>query len=124
MAFLLDCEKHLERYGKQTIDDFFNYWSEEDLQGNRMRFEKEDTWNTAKRLYAWDNSEASCNKKAARMRLEKTKQGRTPKPTTSEQAFAKEREEQNAQREAAHEENRRKAISYEEYLTKKNGHET
>ena len=55
MAFLLDCEQYIDSYGKQDIDDFFNYWSEEDSPHGKMRFEKERTWNTAKRLYKWAN---------------------------------------------------------------------
>lgn len=120
MAFLLDCEQYLNSYGKQDIDDFFNYWSEEDSPHGKMRFEKERTWNTAKRLYKWANSEVSCNTKVARFRLAKTKQGRTPQSTAAEQAAAKEREAMEAKWEIEREETKKNAISYEEYLAKKN----
>lgn len=120
MAFLLDCEQYLNSYGKQDIDDFFNYWSEEDSPHGKMRFEKERTWNTAKRLYKWANSEVSCNTKVARFRLAKTKQGRTPQPTAADQAAAKEREAMEAKWEIEREETKKNAISYEEYLAIKN----
>ena len=120
MAFLLDCEQYINRYGKQDIDDFFNYWSEEDSPHGKMRFEKERTWNTGKRLYKWANSEVSCNTKVARFRLAKTKQGRTPQSTAADQAAAKEREALEAKREIEREENKKKAITFEEYLARKN----
>ena len=120
MAFLLDCEQYIDSYGKQDIDDFFNYWSEEDSPHGKMRFEKERTWNTAKRLYKWANSEVSCNTKVARFRLAKTKQGRTSQPTAADQAAAKEREAMEAKWEIEREETKKNAISYEEYLAIKN----
>ena len=120
MAFLLDCEQYIDSYGKQDIDDFFNYWSEEDSPHGKMRFEKERTWNTAKRLYKWANSEVSCNTKVARFRLAKTKQGRTSQPTAADQAAAKEREAMEAKWEIEREETKKNAISYEEYLARKN----
>lgn len=120
MAFLLDCERYIDSYGKQDIDDFFNYWSEEDGPKGKMRFEKERTWNTGKRLFAWANNEVSCNKKVARFRLAKTKQGRTPQSTAADQAAAKEREALEAKREIERAENKKKAITFEEYLARKN----
>lgn len=120
MAFLLDCQQFIDQYGKQNIDDFFNYWSEEDKPNGKMRFEKERTWNIKKRLYTWTNNEYACRTEAARFRLAKTKQGRTPQSTAADQAAAKERQAMEAKWEIEREENKRKALSYEEYLAKKN----
>lgn len=120
MAFLLDCQQFIEQYGKQVVDDFFNYWSEEDGPNGKMLFETKRTWNTAKRMYAWANNEYTCHTKAARFRLAKTKQGRTPQPTAADQAAAKEREALETKWEIEHEENKKKAISFEEYLARKN----
>lgn len=120
MSFLLDCERYIERYGKQTIDDFFNHWSEENKNDGRMLFEYEKTWNTAKRLFRWANNPITCAQQAARFRLEKAKQGRTPKPTASDQAAAKERQAMETKWEIEREEMKKNAISYEEYLARKN----
>lgn len=120
MAFLLDCQQFIEQYGKQVVDDFFNYWSEEDSPNGKMLFETKRTWNTAKRLYAWANNEYACRTEAARFRLAKTKQGHTPQPTAADQAAAKEREALETKWVKEHEENKEKAISFEEYLAKKN----
>lgn len=120
MAFLLDCQQFIEQYGKQVVDDFFNYWSEENSSNGKMLFELKRTWNTAKRLYAWANNEYTCHTKAARFRLAKTKQGRTPQSTAADQAAAKEREAMEAKWEIEREETKKNAISYEEYLARKN----
>ena len=120
MAFLLDCEQYYERYGKQLVDDFFCYWSEENKKDGKMLFEYEKTWNTAKRIYMWVNNPISCAKQAALIRLEKTKQGKKKQPTVEERAAVAQRDESNEQLFQAIEESKRKAISHEEYLAQKN----
>ena len=119
-AFHQECLKYVDKFNNQRLADFFNYWSEEDGPNGKMRFEKERTWNTGKRLYKWANSEVSCNTKVARFRLAKTKQGRTPQSTAADQAAAKEREAMEAKWEIEREETKKNAISYEEYLARKN----
>ena len=44
-------------YQPQTIRAFFNYWTEKDKSGTKMRFELEKTWETAKRLQTWASRE-------------------------------------------------------------------
>jgi hypothetical protein len=43
-------------YDNQTKRDFFDYWSEKDRSGKKMRFEKEPTWDLNKRLIRWINN--------------------------------------------------------------------
>ena len=33
---------------REMVDAFFDYWSETNDNGNKMRFEKEKTWNLEK----------------------------------------------------------------------------
>lgn len=40
-------------YCNEMVDAFFDYWSETNDNGNKMRFEKEKTWNLEKRLARW-----------------------------------------------------------------------
>lgn len=42
-------------YQPQMIRAFFNYWTEKNKSGTKMRFELEKTWETAKRLVTWAN---------------------------------------------------------------------
>lgn len=44
---------YVETYGRDMIRNFYNYWSEENKSGSRMRFEQERTWNLNLRLQRW-----------------------------------------------------------------------
>ena len=44
-------------YQPQTIRAFFNYWTEKNKSGTKMRFELEKTWETTKRLQTWASRE-------------------------------------------------------------------
>ena len=48
---------YVERYGRETVRAFFDYWSEMNRQQTKMRFEKETTWEVGKRLAYWENRE-------------------------------------------------------------------
>lgn len=48
---------YVERYGKEMIRAFYNHWSELDKSETKMRFEKQPTWEVAKRLATWANRE-------------------------------------------------------------------
>ena len=44
-------------YEPTMIRAFFNYWTEKNKSGTKMRFELEKTWETAKRLQTWASRE-------------------------------------------------------------------
>ena len=44
-------------YDPKMIRAFFNYWTERNKSGTKMRFELEKTWETAKRLQTWASRE-------------------------------------------------------------------
>ena len=44
---------YVDRYGKEMIRSFFNYWSELNKSGTKMRFELEKTWELSRRLSTW-----------------------------------------------------------------------
>lgn len=46
-----------ERYGKEMIRAFFNYWTEQNKSGTKMKFELQKTWDLALRLGTWNNRE-------------------------------------------------------------------
>ena len=48
---------YVERYGKEMIRAFFDYWSELNKSETKMRFETNKTWEVAKRLATWFNKE-------------------------------------------------------------------
>lgn len=44
-------------YQPAMIRAFFNYWTEKNKSGTKMRFELEKTWETSKRLQTWASRE-------------------------------------------------------------------
>ena len=48
---------YVEKYSKETIRAFFNYWTEKNKSGTKMRLELEKTWETSKRLQTWASRE-------------------------------------------------------------------
>lgn len=48
---------YVERYGKEMIRAFYDWWSELNKSETKMRFETEKTWELAKRLATWANRE-------------------------------------------------------------------
>ena len=53
---------YLKEYGRDTLNAFYSYWTEINENGKKMRFEKEDTFEIAKRLRTWKKNETSFNK--------------------------------------------------------------
>ncbi|MBD9092290.1 MAG: hypothetical protein EGQ20_07160 [Bacteroides oleiciplenus] len=49
----------VDKYGKEMIRAFFEYWSELTRTGTKMRFEKQTTWEVGKRLATWAGRETS-----------------------------------------------------------------
>lgn len=52
----------MEKYGKEMIRAFFEYWSELTRSETKMRFEKQSTWEVAKRLATWANKDNTYGK--------------------------------------------------------------
>lgn len=43
----------VETYGKEMVREFYDYWTEPNKSGTRMRFELERTWSLSRRLGTW-----------------------------------------------------------------------
>ncbi len=43
----------VDRYGKEVIRAFFNYWAEYNAPRTKMRWELQKTWETSRRLATW-----------------------------------------------------------------------
>ena len=72
--FHQECLGYADKFNIQLLSDFYNYWSEEDTQTNKMRFEKQRFWNTERRIKRWMNISYASTDTAAALRLERTKQ--------------------------------------------------
>lgn len=66
-AFYHSLIPYADKYGKEMLRSFFDYWSEMNASQTRMRFEKQPTWELSKRLATWANNEKKYenNKRAA-----------------------------------------------------------
>lgn len=51
--FGLKLVPYMENYGKPMIREFFDYWTERNKSGTRMRFEMENVFDIPKRLARW-----------------------------------------------------------------------
>ena len=48
---------YLASHPKERIKAFYNYWSEKNKSGTKMKFELERTWEISKRLTTWESRE-------------------------------------------------------------------
>ena len=53
---------YVDKYGKEMLRAFFDYWSEMNASQTKMRFEKQPTWELSKRLATWANNEKKYEK--------------------------------------------------------------
>ena len=128
-SFHQECLEYVDKFDNQQLSDFYNYWSEEDTKTNKMRFERQRFWNTERRLKRWINKSYASENTAASLRLERTKQNLSKEEakakskkadSAKQQQTATERDDANEKLFRQLEENKRNAVSYEEYLKKKN----
>ena len=51
-----------EKYGRELCLDFYNYWSERDRSGKKLRYQMEKTWDVEKRLARWKANQSKFQK--------------------------------------------------------------
>ena len=51
--FYEDCKPYLEKYPKEMLRKFYNYWTEMNKAGTKLRFELQQTFEIGKRLATW-----------------------------------------------------------------------
>ena len=127
--FHQECLEYVDKFDNQQLSDFYNYWAEENVSTGKMRFEEQRHWNTERRLKRWMQNQYSSDITAAALRLERTKQNLSKEAakakskeadSAKQQQTAAERDDANEKLFRQLEENKKKAVSYKEYLKKKN----
>lgn len=119
-AFHQECLGYVGEYDNQQLADFFNYWSEENVKTGRMRFEEQRHWNTERRIKRWVKNEYASVNTAAALRLDKTRKGKSAASAERRQLVAAERDDANERLFRQIAENKSTAVTWEEYLAKKN----
>lgn len=67
----------VQQYGKQMVREFYDYWSELNRSGTKMRFEMERTWELSRRLATWAANEEKFKKKTTTRYDRRNEFGRT-----------------------------------------------
>ena len=115
-AFFDECQQFVERYGREVVEDFYVYWSEESARDKKMLWEYQRTWSTAKRLFKWSRNSISDAKKEAAIKLARAEKKNAQQATVSKEQkqIAAQREADNARREKELAESKASAVSMEE----------
>jgi hypothetical protein len=53
LKFYEDCKPYLEKYPKEMLRAFYNYWTELNKSGSKMKYELQQTFEVGKRLATW-----------------------------------------------------------------------
>lgn len=53
LKFYNDCKPYLGKYPKEMLRKFYNYWTELNKSGTKMRYELQQTFEISKRLATW-----------------------------------------------------------------------
>ena len=115
--FWAELEQFIGKYNRQMVLQFYYYWAEEMKGVDQMRWEIQKSWNTSYRLAAWSKRSFNKNDEAAALRLERTKAKSTQKESSP--LCTAEREDANERLFRQIEENKKAAVSREEWLRMK-----
>lgn len=120
-AFRQECMKRLPNYDAQQVADFFNYWADDDPKTGKMRFEAQRFFNIDRRLPKWVKNQYSAANVAAAIRLRRARKqaAADSDAAAQQQAIAEQRQQSDAEREAAIEAARAGAVSFEEWKRRK-----
>lgn len=55
-TFASSLQPYLEKYGKDFLNEFYLYWTEQSVTNKKLKFELEKTWSLERRLYTWKNN--------------------------------------------------------------------
>ena len=114
----MECWARRDRYDRELLANFFNYWSDVNPKTHKMRFEEEEYWNIDCRLPRWKNNSHTIADATAAIRLRKAKQQQTQEQTAAsqQQEAAAEREQEMAAREAKTEQSKQEQMLTEDYI--------
>ena len=60
--FMNSCAAYIEKFPKEMIREFFDYWTEPNKSNTKMKFELEKTWSLERRLGTWEKNEIKFSK--------------------------------------------------------------
>ena len=78
----------LDKYQKEMVRDFFEYWSEPNKAKTKMRFELEKTWDTSRRLATWAKRDNNFNSNGQRFNTTSNYESATDRKRREQQEYA------------------------------------
>ena len=117
-VFHQECLKRIGQYDCQQLADFYQFWSEENPETGKMRFQEEKYWNIETRLKRWVKNQYSVADAVAATRMKRLRK-KESEVATQQQAIAQERQDDNVRLEQEIEERKRNAVSYNDWLAMK-----
>ncbi len=103
--FIETLRPYVAKYGREMMNDFYFYWTEVTQDGTKMKFELQNTWNLSYRLTKWKNNE----------RRPHPQQSARPAAAQSHQKTTAEMYRETDEMLRQQEEDRKNAITYEQY---------
>lgn len=67
--FCSKCMEYQEKYGISMIQEFFNFWSEANENGKKMRFEMQKTFAIPNRLATWSRNDKKWNRRGGNVEV-------------------------------------------------------
>lgn len=55
-TFASSLQPYLEKYGREFLNEFYLYWTEQSVTNKKLKFELEKTWSLERRLNTWKNN--------------------------------------------------------------------
>ena len=108
-----ECLRRIGQYDCQQLADFYNYWSQENPDTGKMRFEEQRYWNLDSRLKRWIKNQYAADNTAAAIRMKRLEKKQ------KQQTVAQTRQEDNERVWQEIEERKKGAVSREEWLAMK-----
>jgi len=62
LKFYEDCKPYLKKYPKEMLRMFYNYWTEPNKSGTKVRFELQKCFDISRRLITWSTRDKEFNK--------------------------------------------------------------
>lgn len=78
----------LEKYDKEMVREFFDYWTETNRSESKMRFEMEKTWDTTRRLSTWAKRDNKFNSNGHRFDTTSNYESATERKRREQQEYA------------------------------------
>ena len=116
-GFRKECLRHVGQYGQELVEDFYYHWKQVDKKTGKRLFEGKRCFDIDSQLRAWSKSEYTLSKETAALRLERAKAKSTQKEPSP--LCTAEREDANERLFRQIEENKKAAVSREEWLRMK-----